>query len=65
MIPVQEWIDRRFSDAKKKPHAQSVRRWIDNGDVPGKKIGGRYFVDIELEQKQTGDELADRVLMAS
>lgn len=65
MIPVQEWIERRFGDAKKKPHAQSVRRWIDSGAVPGKKIGGRYFVDAELEQQLTGDELVDRVLLAS
>jgi hypothetical protein len=33
MIPVQEWIERRFGDAKKKPHAQSVRRYLMLGLV--------------------------------
>lgn len=64
MITPQEWIEKRFPNAKKKPHPSSVRRWIENGDLPGKKIGGRYYVDEVAEAVSTGDELADRVLRA-
>ncbi|HEY8386512.1 MAG TPA: hypothetical protein VIK82_09875 [Porticoccaceae bacterium] len=64
LITPQEWIERRFGDAKKKPHPSSVRRWIENGVLPGKKIGGRFYVEIDDERNSTGDELVDRVLRA-
>jgi hypothetical protein len=62
LITPQEWIERRFGSAKKKPHPASVRRWIERGDLPGKKIGGRYYVEIDVEASSTGNALADRVL---
>lgn len=64
LITPQEWIERRFGEAKKKPHASSVRRWIESGDIPGKKIGGRYYVELDAEESSTGNELADRILRA-
>lgn len=64
LITPQEWIERRFGDAKKRPHPSSVRRWIDNAEIPGKKIGGRYYVEIDIETESTGNELADRILRA-
>lgn len=62
LVTPKEWIERRFGDAKKKPHPSSVRRWIENGDLPGKKIGGRYYVEIDIEAVSTGNEIVDRVL---
>lgn len=64
LITPQEWIDRRFGDAQKKPTATSVRRWIENGDLPGEKIGGRWFVEVDSTKITTGNDLADRVLRA-
>lgn len=64
LVTPREWIDRRFGSAKQRPAPSSVRRWIEDGELPGKKIGGRYFVDIDAEQGNTGNELADRVLSA-
>ena len=62
MLTPQEWIDRRFPQAKKKPHPSSVRRWIESGELPGKKIGGRWYVDEVAEQRRTGDDVVDRIL---
>ncbi len=64
LVTPQEWIEIRFGSAKKKPHPASVRRWIDRGDIPGKRIGGRYYVEIDGESASTGNDLADKVLSA-
>jgi len=44
------------------PSPSTIRRWIDNGDLEGKIIGGNYYV---LVQETTGDPLVDSVLQAS
>jgi hypothetical protein len=62
LVTPQEWIALRFGDAKKKPHPTSVRRWIGRGDIPGKQIGGRYYVEIDEERRITGNELVDKVM---
>lgn len=28
-----------------RPAMSTLRRWVDNGDIPGKRIGSSYFVD--------------------
>jgi hypothetical protein len=62
LVSPREWIKLRFLNAAGKPDPSSVRRWIDAGEIPGKKIGGRYYVDIQAEISSTGNDLADRVL---
>jgi len=64
LVSPREWIAMRFTRAQKKPHPSSVRRWVESGDLPGKKIGGRWYVDIDAEAISTGNELADKVLRA-
>lgn len=48
-----------------RPAVSTIRRWINNGDLPGTVIGNVYYVDISLTEKMTGNDLADKVLMAS
>lgn len=61
LMPVLEWRDARFI-GKKKPSVYSIRRWIDRGDLAGKKIGGRYYVDAKAELNESGNALVDKVL---
>ncbi|MCV6590672.1 MAG: DNA-binding protein [Marinobacterium sp.] len=46
------------------PAASTIRRWIRDGDLPGKVIGKVHYVDISSLQ-QTGNPLVDKVLQAS
>lgn len=63
LMPLEEWRTKRFTTP---PSSATVRRWVKNGDVPGaKKIGGSWYIDVELENISTGDELVDQVLRAS
>lgn len=36
------------------PDPRTVRRGIENGDIPGRRVGGEYYVDIEAFRRQTG-----------
>ncbi len=62
LLSPSDWLDLRFPRAKRRPHVNTVRRWIASGELPGRKIGGSYFVDVEREQTTTGDSVVDRIL---
>lgn len=49
-LTVSDYKKLRFG-RRKKPSERSIRRWIAEGKLPGKKIGGRYFVDMEAEKR--------------
>lgn len=59
-MTVREWRERYFSEASA-PAELTVRRWLQNGDVPGRKIGGNWYVD-EAAWLAGGDELVAKVL---
>ena len=63
LVTPREWIARKFGDALIKPHPSSVRRWVEQGDLRGEKIGGRWYVEFDAPGS-TGNALADRVLRA-
>lgn len=59
---------------KKAPSITTLKRWIDNGQIPGEKLGTMYYVwvnqTLELEKPpsaeliskmKTGNEVADRI----
>lgn len=64
LVTPNSWLDKRFGNAKDRPSASSVRRWAEAGELPAKKIGGRWFIDIDAEMNSTGNDLVDKVLNA-
>ena len=63
LIAVPAWTKKYFSP-ESAPSVLTVRRWLRNGSLPGRKIGGTWFVD-EHEWLADGDELVLRVLARS
>lgn len=61
LISVYEWRDMRFT-GNRRPSDRTLRKWCENGDIPSKKIGGLWFVELQAEMNNTGNELVDRVL---
>lgn len=62
LMLVSEYRRKRFA-GQKKPSEKTIKRWIIEGTIPGKKLGGRYYVDVTEEAKQvTGDPEVDRRL---
>jgi len=46
------------------PDIRTLKKYINEGALPGKKIGKLYYVDTD-SLEFTGDDLVDRVLVAS
>lgn len=55
-----QFAKQHFTDDSR-PSIRTVQRWIEKGDLPGRRIGGRYYVDT-LTFAAKGDELVMKVL---
>ena len=54
------WSQKYFSEGSR-PAEATLRRWMQNGVLPCRKIGGSWFVDDDA-WLANGDELVERVL---
>jgi len=52
--------EKRFSPPR--PALNTIKKWILEGEIPGKVINGQYFVEVEKEIRSTGNDLADKIL---
>jgi hypothetical protein len=53
------WAKARFTHP---PSARTLQGWCEKGYTPSKKIGELWFVKVEQEFLETGNELADDIL---
>lgn len=58
-----EWADSTFSEASR-PSEVTLARWLREGTVPARKVGGRWYVDQDA-WLAGDDELVHRVLEVS
>ena len=63
LMALREWRMRRFVEPR--PSERSCQNWCKNGDIPAVRRGKLWFVDIDQELNQSGNELADAVLKVS
>jgi hypothetical protein len=59
-ITPMAWSEKYFADESRPPEA-TLRRWMQNGALPSRKIGGSWFID-EHAWLADGDDLVQRVL---
>lgn len=53
LVPLRQWIDRTFEEPK--PSLPTIRKQIRFGDWPApaaRKVGGRYFIDLDKVESQ-------------
>lgn len=62
LISPAVWLDRYF-DADSRPSEVTLRRWLRDGKIPARKVGGSWFVD-EHAWLAGDDDLVRRVLEA-
>lgn len=60
-MTVDEYIGLRYTETLP-PSRRTIIRLINLGELPGKKVGKFYYIDIEAETRKTGNQLVDRVL---
>ncbi|OBU52262.1 helix-turn-helix domain-containing protein [Stenotrophomonas maltophilia] len=54
------WLERYF-DPSSRPDTQKLQRWLREGKIPGRKVGGSWYID-EHAWLAGGDDLVARVL---
>lgn len=62
LLTTDAWLERYF-DPSSRPSVATLQRWLRDGKIPGKKVGGTWFID-EHEWLADGDDLVSRVLKA-
>lgn len=60
LMTPQKWVEKYF-DVGSRPSEVSLRRWLNEGKIPGRKVGGSWYVD-EHAWLADGDELVLQVL---
>ncbi len=61
LMSIQEYRETEFTE-KSQPSFNTVKAWIRNGVVYGKKIGGKWYVDPTKDVLFTDNELVLKVL---
>lgn len=60
LMRVSVYREQRFTPPR--PTLNTIKKWIREGEIPGKVINGQYFVEVEKKVRSTGNELADKIL---
>ncbi len=61
LMSIKEYRETRYTEYSR-PSERQIIKLIREGDLPGTKQGKFYYVDIDKEEKQTGNPLVDAVL---
>jgi hypothetical protein len=60
LLTAHAWLEKYF-DRGSRPAEITLHRWLRQGKIPGRKVGGTWYVD-EHAWLAEGDELVRRVL---
>ena len=63
LMSVSKWIERYFVPGSEPPDS-TVRRWLRQGDIPARKVGGTWFIDEEAWLETEVDVLVERIMRA-
>jgi hypothetical protein len=44
LMTPQQWAEKYFDEGSR-PSEVTLRRWLNEGKVPGRKVGGTWYVD--------------------
>ena len=63
LISIPKWQEKHFAEGSA-PDDVTIRRWLRDGKLPGRKIGGLWYID-DAAWLADGDALVERVLMGA
>lgn len=64
LMTVQRFREQYF-EAESRPSLNTLRKWIDEGEIRGKRIGNRYYIDEDgWQSSEVDNPLVARVLSA-
>jgi|TARA_R100000322_G_C5422352_1_gene186559 hypothetical protein len=59
LMKVSVYRKKRFAEGSR-PSVNTIKKWIDNGEIQGEIIGGMYYVD--LDKIKPANHLVSKVL---
>lgn len=62
LIDISEFTNRVWGPKGTPPTDQAIRNMVRRDELPGRKIGRKWYIDWKLYQMNTGDNLVDKVL---
>ena len=62
LIKISEYIRRVYGDHGSHPARQTIVRQCKLGKLPAEQKGNLWYIKWDIYQKQTGDDLVDKVL---
>lgn len=63
LITAERWLERYFEEGSRQS-TQVLKRLLRAGKLPGRKVGGAWYID-EHEWLASGDDLVASVLQAA
>lgn len=64
LMKIAAWCDKYFDEGSR-PSGTTVRKWIEEGDLPGERVGHQYFVDDARYSGQHSNPLVNKVINAA
>lgn len=64
LMLASDFIEKRFDPACR-PDERTVRAWVRAGVLAGREIGRRVYVDDAAFMAETGNALADKILVGA
>jgi len=61
LMSVEEYRNTVYSNGSQ-PSRRTVIKYINEGIIPGKRLGKAYYIDIDADTSSTGNPLVDLVL---
>jgi len=61
LMTPKAWVEKYFVEGSRPPGA-TMRRWLRDGVLPSKKIGGSWFIDEDAWLTSTGDPKVDALV---
>jgi hypothetical protein len=62
LLTAHAWLEKYFEEGSR-PAEITLHRWLRQAKIPGRKVGGTWYVD-EHAWLAEGDDLVQRVLEA-
>lgn len=60
-MSVEEYLQTYFSE-NSRPTRRIITTLVKEGEIPGRKFGKSYYIDVEADARGTGNRLVDKVL---
>lgn len=64
LVKLSTFIEQHFH-VSSRPERATVKSWIDSGEVPGRRIGRDYYVDLDQFEVAQEDEMLRAILNES